>query len=135
MCCSSGRVCLQVSAATKTAKTMQSQLHSVITSSRLESWILHAARRGVTLSALCIGEARGSTYRGLVRGWERAGDELHGSVPQSSRQYISASAGCVCVCTCVSERCAHKYLPPPPPHHPKGASLMVMAKGCRCLGD
>lgn len=45
----------------------------------------------------------------------------------------------------VCERSAHKYLPqqppppthppPPPSHHPKGASLMVMAKGCRCLGD
>lgn len=40
----------------------------------------------------------------------------------------------------VCERFAHKYPPfspssPPthPSHHPKGASLMVMAKGCRCL--
>lgn len=39
----------------------------------------------------------------------------------------------------VCERSAHKYPPPPPPPpphtNPKGASLMVMAKGCRCLGD
>lgn len=44
-----------------------------------------------------------------------------------------------CVCVCVWEHSAHKYPPRSPldtrAHHPKGASLMVMAKGCRCLGD
>lgn len=39
----------------------------------------------------------------------------------------------------VCERSAHKYQTPPPHPTPrttpKGASLMVMAKGCRCLCD
>lgn len=48
----------------------------------------------------------------------------------------SHGSECVCVCTCVWEHSAHKYPPPNTcDHHPKGASLMVMAKGCRCLGD
>jgi len=60
--------------------------------------------------------------------------------PADSISTESQLYGCVCVCVyvyvCMCLCTSHKYLPQPSPsHHPKGASLMVMAKGCRCLGD
>lgn len=94
-----------------------------------------------SMSASCV--RRNLKLRGALTGvWlgARNDEEMNCMAPSHSpSDSISVDSqphGRVC------ERSAHKY-PPHPTHphthrhtqHPKGASLMVMAKGCRCLGD
>lgn len=77
-------------------------------------------------------KARGGTYRGLVRGWKWGGDELYGSIPTVRLTVYQRNRSRMGVCV----NAPLINIPTPPlSHHPKGASLMVMAKGCRCLGD
>lgn len=62
--------------------------------------------------------------------------EMNYGAPSHRPAHSISAESCVCVCVC--ERWAHKY---PPTHRlahthtPKGASVTVMAKGCRCLRD
>lgn len=64
-------------------------------------------------------------------------EEMNYMAPsRSPADSISAESqlhGCVCVNALPINISPNPS--PPPSTHPNGASLMVMAKGCRCLGD
>lgn len=136
MCCSS--VCPVTAAPARILpRLFVGRLVHVFKQSEPECKDLH-----VLQSASCVGPNLQSSeeHLGVCLG-ARNEEEMNYMAPSHSpADSISAESqphGRVCVNAQLINIFPPPRPPPPPPytHHPKGASLIVMAKGCRCLGD